>query len=60
MYYRVREKQDGTIELSPRVLIHPDAISQKTLKMIDESVDQLKKGNASEPIDLEELNKLLD
>ncbi|MCC5935328.1 MAG: hypothetical protein JJU35_13860 [Balneolales bacterium] len=60
MYYRVREKEDGTIELSPRVLVHPEAISQKTLTMIDESIDQLKKGNASGPVDLEELNKLLD
>jgi len=60
MYYRVREKQDGTIELSPRVLVHPEAISQKTLNMIDKSVDQLKKGSVSEPVDLEELNKLLD
>ena len=60
LYYRVREKQDGTIELSPRVLIHPDAISGKTLEMIDQSVDHLKKGKASRPVDLEELNKLLD
>ncbi|MCH8487469.1 MAG: hypothetical protein LAT75_11435 [Candidatus Cyclonatronum sp.] len=60
MYYRVREKEDGTIELSPRVLVHPEAISQKTLTMIDKSIDQLKKGNASGPVDLEELNKLLD
>lgn len=60
MYYRVREKKDGTIELSPRVLVHPDAISIKTLEMIDKSVDQLKKGNVSEPIDLDDLNKLLD
>jgi hypothetical protein len=42
------------------VLVHPDAISEKTLKMIDQSVDNLKKGKASGPVDLEELNKLLD
>ncbi|MDI6402331.1 hypothetical protein QLX67_10005 [Balneolaceae bacterium ANBcel3] len=60
MYYRVREKQNGTIELSPRILVHPDAVSQKTLKMIDQSVDQLKKGSVSEPVDLDELNKLPD
>jgi len=28
--------------------------------MIDKSVDQLKKGKVSEPVNLEELNKLLD
>jgi len=38
MYYRVREKQDGAIELSPRVLVHPEAISQKTFGMIEKSV----------------------
>jgi hypothetical protein len=60
MYYRVREKKDGTIELSPRVLVHPDDISKKTLSMVDSSVEQLKKGNASKPVDLTELNELLD
>jgi len=60
MYYRVREKKDGTIELSPRVLVHPDDISKKTLAMVDRSVEQFKKGKASEPVDLKELNELLD
>lgn len=59
-YYRVREKKDGTIELSPRVLIHPDEISAKTLSSINQSVVNLKKGNASKAVDLEELNKLID
>ena len=31
MFYRVREKGDGTIELSPRVLVHPDEISVKNV-----------------------------
>lgn len=60
MFYRVREKRDGTIELSPRVLVHPDEISAKTLSTIDQSVDNLKKGKTSNAIDLDELNKLLD
>ncbi|MCA1803043.1 MAG: hypothetical protein LC662_11340 [Rhodothermaceae bacterium] len=60
MYYRVHEKKDGTIELSPRVLVHPDDISQNTLSMVDRSVEQLKKGNASRPVDMKELNELLD
>lgn len=60
MYYRVREKKDGTIELSPRVLVHPDEISTKTLSMIDRSVASLKKGKASHAINLDELNGLLD
>lgn len=60
MYYRVREKKDGTIELSPRVLVHPDEISKNTLSMLDSSVEQLKKGKVSKPVDLTELNELLD
>lgn len=58
-YYRVREKKDGTIELSPRVLIHPDEISVKSLSTINQSVENLKKGKASKPLDLEELDNLL-
>lgn len=60
MFYRVREKKDGTIELSPRVLVHPDEISAKTLSTIDQSVDNLKKGKTSKAVDLDELNKLLE
>ena len=60
MFYRVREKGDGTIELSPRVLVHPDEISVKTLATIDQSVANMKKGKASKAVDLDELDKLLD
>lgn len=60
MFYRVREKRDGTIELSPRVLVHPDEISAKTLATMDQSVANLKKGKASKAVDFDELDKLLD
>lgn len=60
MFYRVREKRDGTIELSPRVLVHPDEISAKTLSTIDQSITNLKKGKASNAVDMGELDKLLD
>ncbi|MCC5914461.1 MAG: hypothetical protein JJU46_08820 [Balneolaceae bacterium] len=59
-FYHVTEREDGTIELSPRELIHPDKISEKSLQMIDKAVKKLKKGEVSEPIDLEELEKLID
>jgi len=59
-FYHVTEKKDGTIELSPRELVHPDKISEKTLHMIDKAVKKYKEGEVSEPIDLEELEKLLD
>jgi len=32
--------------------VPPDAVSKRTLKMLDQSVSSLKAGNASVPIDL--------
>jgi hypothetical protein len=38
--------------LEPRVLISPDAIPARTLRMLERSVAQLKRGQASAPINL--------
>ncbi len=51
-YYHVIEFPNGRIELEPRVLVEPFEISEDTLRMIDSSMDNLKKGKASKPIDL--------
>ncbi|MBN1649330.1 MAG: hypothetical protein JW874_14935 [Spirochaetales bacterium] len=51
-YYSVKQYSDGHIELQPRVLVDPKEISVKTLKMMDRSVENLKKGKVSKPIDL--------
>ena len=51
-YYHVKEFPNGRIELEPRVLVEPFEISEDTLKMVDESMANLKKGKASKPIDL--------
>ena len=51
-YYRVIEKENGVIVLEPRQLIDPLSISKETLKMIDESANNLKKGEVSKPIKL--------
>lgn len=53
-YYHVVEFPDGKIELRPRVLVEPFEIDKNTLDMIDKSVENLKKGIVSEPIDLSE------
>ena len=50
--YNVSVLKNGCIVLEPRVLVAPPSISAKTLKMIDESVSNLKLGRASDPIDL--------
>ena len=53
-YYHVIEFPNGRIELEPRVLVEPFEIDENTLKMIDKSMENLKKAIASEPIDLTE------
>jgi predicted amino acid racemase len=60
LFYRVRENNDGTIELSPRVLVHPDEISTKTLSTIDQSINNLKNNSVSTVVDMNELTNLLD
>jgi hypothetical protein len=51
-YFHVKELSSGSYVLEPRVLVSPDAIPARTLKMLNRSVAQLKKGKASAPIDL--------
>lgn len=51
-YYHVIEFPNGKIELEPRVLVEPFGIAEDTLKMVDASMANLKKGKASKPIDL--------
>lgn len=53
-YYHVIEFPDGKIELRPRVLVEPFEVDENTLNMIDKSMENLKKGLVSEPIDLSE------
>jgi len=51
-YFHVEEYSDGRIVLEPRVLQKPFEISENTLAMMDSSIDNLKNGNVSDPIDL--------
>ena len=50
-YYHVTEFNDGHIELVPRVLVDPNVISRNTLNMMDKSIENLKNGKVSDPID---------
>lgn len=59
-YYHVTEKDDGTVILSPRELVHPDEISKRSLKMVEQAIRKFKQGEVSEPVNLEELDRLLD
>ena len=51
-YYNVQEMDDGSVILSPRVLVSPFEISEKTLKTMDDSMENFKAGNVSKPIKL--------
>lgn len=51
-YYHVKEYNDGHIELVPRLLVSTDVVSKKSLRMMDQAVENFKKGKVSEPVDL--------
>ncbi len=51
-HYVVEVYSNGKVVLNPRVLVDPNSISKNTLKMIEKSMKNLKKGNVSEPVDL--------
>jgi len=51
-HYHVREYKDGRIVLEPRDLANPFTLSRRTLKVMDSSMANLKKGMVSNPVDL--------
>lgn len=54
-YFHVMVLSNGSYVLEPRLLVPPEAVSARTLKMLEKSVAQLKKGKASAPVTLPEL-----
>ena len=56
-YYHVSVLPDQRIVLEPRVLTTPFEVSANTLKMMDGSVDSMKKGKVSPAIDLSEFEE---
>lgn len=56
-YYHILQMSDGVIILEPRELRAPFQISANTLSMIEKSMESLKQGIASEPVDLSELEE---
>ena len=57
-YFHVKALSNGSYVLEPRVLVPPAAISARTMKMIEQSAANLKKGRASAPIDFASLPKV--
>ena len=58
-YYHVSQFDDGTIVLKPCVLVDADLLSEKSLKMLDDSIKNFKKGRVSKKIDIEKYLKLI-
>ena len=56
-YYHVLQMSDGIIILEPRELKAPFQVSDSTLSMIDKSMENLKRGITSDPIDLSEFEE---
>lgn len=56
-YYHVEEFSDGRIVLEPRELVVPFEVSANTLNMMDKSIENLKTGNVSDAIDLDEFKE---
>ena len=49
-YYSVQEMDDGSIVLSPRILVSPFEISSNVLETMDHSIESFKSGTVSKPI----------
>ena len=56
-YYHVSVLPDHRIVLEPRVLTSPFEVSANTLRMMDSSVENMKKGNVSPALDLSEFRE---
>ena len=51
-YYNVQEMDDGSVILSPRVLVPPFEVSENALREMDQSMENFKAGKVSKPIKL--------
>lgn len=51
-YYNVKEYDNGCLVFEPRKLIKPEGISDKALKVMNESIANFEKGKVSAPVDL--------
>ena len=51
-YFHVMALSNGSFVLEPRVLVDPEKIPARTLKMLESSVASFKKSEVSAPIDL--------
>ena len=58
--YHVSVFKSGKIVMEPRYLARLDELSEKTLRMIDESAKNLAKGKSGKPVDFSELKEIIE
>jgi len=51
-YFNVKVYKTGKVVLNPRILVDPNDIPESTLKIIDKSAKNMKKGKVSKPVKL--------
>lgn len=59
-FYHIKEFNDGTLVLKPRVLVDPSELSKRTLRMMDKSIENYKKGNVSKPVNIEKYLNMVE
>lgn len=52
-YFRVQGLSNGCFVLKPRLVVPPQALSARSMKMLDKSAANLKRGLASDPVNLD-------
>ena len=53
-YFHIKQYKDGRVLLEPRILTEPSTISNKTMRMMDNSIKNYRKGKVSKAINLSE------
>ena len=51
-YFHIKQYKDGRVLLEPRILTEPSTISNKTIRMMDNSIKNYRKRKVSKTIEL--------
>lgn len=54
---KIKKLLTGHLFLKPRILVDPNTLSENTLRMMDNSMENFKKGNVSQPVDVDKYLK---
>ena len=57
--YHVKVFSDGKIEMTPRVLVSPEELSENSRRMIYSSIKNMREGKVGTAVDFEKVKKYL-